>query len=263
MNHQEQRPLAATDPGNEILDLAKILSLTTLRDRLMDIIAQAETKGLSYSDFALELLRCEVQARRDRRLNLNLKHSGLPAHVEGMDSYDFSIRPHLEARVVREQLNCRWVQEARNIICVGKPGTGKTRFLDSVGKAACTLGFTVLKTTTAQLLESIHAAQADSTTNRVFRRFEKPDVLILDEFGYAPIDSESTSCLFRLVSARHQRRSIVLAANTGFADWKHFFPSEAQAVATVDRLIDRASIFRFTGKSFRKPKEIIGPELED
>jgi DNA replication protein DnaC len=55
----------------------------------------------------------------------------------------------------------------------------------------------------------------------------------------------------------------VLTANTGFSNWKNLFPSEATAVATADRLVDSATILRFTGKSYRNPREISGAPLED
>ena len=77
----------------------------------------------------------------------------------------------------------------------------------------------------------------------------------LDEFGYEPFDARATNFLFRLVSARHGRAPIVLATNTGFRSWQTIFPSEAQAIATIDRLIDNASILHFSGKSHRKPKD--------
>ena len=260
MTKNKQNAPMLNDPLPELMDLAQSLNLTAVRDYLPALLERAESQGLSYSDFALELLRYEAQTRLSRRLTRNLKLSGLPAHVEGLDTFDFSARPHLEARVVRELLHCRWLSEGRNIICVGRPGLGKTRVLDALGKAACTLGFSILKVNTAQMLEILHASLADDSYKRFFRRFDKPDVLLLDEFGYGPFDIEATSHLFRLVSSRHRKRSIVLAANTGFSQWKHLFPSEAQAVATVDRLIDCATILRFTGKSFRVPREILGGE---
>lgn len=247
---------------DELIDLAHGLNLTALRDRLPDLIARAEQSGVSYSEFILEVLRYEHNTRQSRRLTRNLKRSGLPKVVEGIDGFDFSLRPKLEARVVKELLNCRWVAEHRNIICVGLPGRGKSRVLDAFAKAACEKGYTVRKVITAEMLEELHGAIADRTYTRTFRRFEKPDVLYCDEFGYAPFDADATKSLFRLVSARHQSKSILLAANTGFADWKRFFPSEAQAVATVDRLIDNATILRFSGKGFRRPKEIIGEAVD-
>jgi DNA replication protein DnaC len=262
MTHKKLISPASPDPGDELEALALALNLTALRGQLQTLIANAEKQGSSYSEFALQLLRFEHGARQDRRLNRNLKRAALPFVVEGLDGFDFSIRPKLEPRVVKELLNCRWVDEHRNIICVGLPGRGKSRVLDALAKAACMKGYTVRKVTTAQMLEELHASLADGTFKRAFHRFEKPDVLYCDEFGYAPFDADATKYLFRLVSARHQKRSILLAANTGFANWKQFFPSEAQAVATVDRLIDNATILRFSGKGWRKPKEVIGEAVD-
>ncbi len=263
-NGRTRAPASASDPVHEITDLTQALNLTALTDQIPALLQRAEKDGPSYSDFALELLRLEARSRNSRRLTRNLKRSGLPSVIEPLDTFDFSARPQLEPRVVKELLNCRWVEEeGRNIICVGRAGLGKSRVLDNLGDAACRRGYTMLKVITAEMLEDLHASFADGTFKRTFRRYEKPDVLYLEEFGYAPFDEAATKYLFRLISARHRQRSILLAANTGFKNWKRFFPSEAQAVATVDRLIDKASILRFTGKSFRDPKEILGAETED
>lgn len=251
------------DPLTDLAELAHALNLTALRDQLPTLIEQAERQEISYTDFGLSMLQFEVRTRNDRRLTRNLGRSGLPDAVEGLDTYDFSLRPKLEARVVKEFLNCRWAREGgRNIICVGRPGLGKSRVLDAISKAACMQGYTVLKVNTAEMLENLHSTVVDGTYVRTLRRYTKVDVLYLDEFGYDPFDANATKHLFRLISARHRRSSTLLTANTGFKNWKSFFPSEAQAVATVDRLIDQATILRFTGKSFRKPKEIHGDEVD-
>lgn len=257
-----RRPPGDKDPLDELRDLAQALNLTALRDELPALLARAEELELSYSDLALSLLRYEAEIRASRRLTRNLKRSGLPDVVEGLEGFDFSIRPRLEARVVKELLNCRWTPEGRNILCIGRPGTGKSRICDTLLRAACLKGYTVKKVITAQMLEELHASLADGTYQRTFRRYAKIGVLYCDEFGYEPFDSEATSHLFRLVSARHRKCSTILTANTGFKSWKRFFPSEAQAVATVDRLIDQATILRFTGKGCRKPLDVHGAEVD-
>jgi DNA replication protein DnaC len=247
------------DPAIKLAELANRLSLTAIRDHINELLDQAQAGSLSYSDFLLSVLQLEVDTRESRRLTRNLKRSNLPAVIEGLDTYDFSVRPKLEPALVRELENCRFAEEnGRNIICVGRPGLGKTRVLDAIARAACDKGYSVRKILAADLLEELHASLVDGTYNRTFRKYEKYDILYLDEFGYDSFDSNATKHLFRLVSARHRKRSILLAANTGFNNWKSLFPSEAQAVATVDRLIDQATILRFTGKSFRKPKDILG-----
>ncbi|MBM3791010.1 MAG: hypothetical protein FJW35_11775 [Acidobacteria bacterium] len=85
----------------------------------------------------------------------------------------------------------------------------------------------------------------------------------IDELGYEGLDSRHANYLYRLVSARHGQGAIIVTANVGFSRWSSFFPSDSQAVPTVDRLLDRATILRFTGKSFRQPGEIHGAPLEE
>lgn len=262
-NHRKRGDTPIVDPVKEIADLADRLSLTALRDNILMLLRKAEAESLSYSDFALHMLKLEFIARNNRRLTRNFKRSSLPTIIEGLDTFDFSVRPNLEAPLVRELENCRFAQEnGRNIICVGRPGLGKSRVLDAIARAACNKGLSVKKVITADLLEELHASLVDGSYAKTFKRYEKVDILFLEEFGYAPFDADAVKHLFRLVSARHRKRSILLAANTGFNNWKNFFPSDAQAVATVDRLIDQATILRFTGKSFRKPKHILGDDID-
>lgn len=257
------RKTARADEGHEELArLAVELNLTAVPEALPVLLEAAEKEGLSYTELALRMLRTEREARRTRRMGRNLKRARLGV-VEGLDGYDFSIRPKLQARVVRELAHCRWVGEKRNIICVGRPGTGKTRVIKALCQAAALKEYRVLYVNTADMLAELHASLVDGSFQKVLRRYVKPDVLALEEFGYQDIGSQHVNYLFRVVSARHQTASTLVAANTGFRQWKRFFPSEAQAVATVDRLIDQATILRFTGKGCRSPRDIYGGELED
>jgi DNA replication protein DnaC len=255
---------APQDPRAELVRLATDLDLTALAANLPTLLEKAQKESPSFTAFCQKLLETEAAARCERKKNRSLKRSRLGV-VEGLDGFDFAARPQLDPRVVRELLNLDFVKgkRKRHILLLGKPGLGKTRVAKAIVHAAVVDGLSTLCVLTSEMIEDLQASHADGSFRRTLRRYVKPDVLLLDEWGYQTFDTKATNHVFRVVSERQGKGSIVLTANCGFTRWKSFFPSEAQAAATVDRLIDQATILRFTGKSFREPHEILGAPLDE
>jgi len=246
----------------EITALAAALNLNAVSQCFPEILNRAQQQNISYTQLISEILKKELDTRLEKRVVRSLKRSKIGT-VEDLASFDFTIRPQLHPHIIKELCECRFVEEKRNILCLGKPGLGKTRIAKTIARSACLAGYSVLFVNTAKMLEDLHGSVADGTELRTMKRYSKSALLVCDEFGYEPFDNDANKYLFRLVSARHKTGSIILTSNTGFSRWKNLFASEASAAATVDRLVDQATILRFTGDSYRKADKVYGAKLEE
>lgn len=252
------------DPVEALRALLVELNLTTLARELPGLLSRAESSAAppAYSEFLRQALEAEQAARTERKIQRRLRWSKLGPPVS-LDHFDWSARPQLTPSAVKELLTCRFVEEKRNLILVGRPSLGKTTVARAIGHAACQKLYSVYQAEMADLLADLHAAKADGSYRKVFRRVTQPDLLILDDAGLETgLGRDAANELFRVVCARYQQRSTIVVTNLPFKQWGTFLPSPAQAVAIADRLVDGASILRFTGKPFRLPKEVLGAPLE-
>ena len=254
-NPHPQDPLAALHA------LLARLNLTTASRRLGDLLAEAEKTHSAYSEFLRHVLDAEEGSRWERKIQRRTRWSKLGPAVS-LDGFDWSIRPQLSPQVVKELLTCRFIDEHRNLILVGRPSTGKTTVARAIGHAACARAMSVYYAPTADVLAALHAARADGTYRKVFRRVAESDLLLLDDAGFADLGREAANELFRVVCARYRQRSTIVVTNLPFKQWGEFLPSPAQAVAIADRLIDDATILRFSGKPCRQPRDVHGAPLD-
>jgi DNA replication protein DnaC len=256
------RRAAAPDPAAPVRALLDQLNLTTAARRLDELLTQAETVQPSYSAFLRQILEAEAAARWERKLLRRRRWSKLGPPVT-LDGFDWAARPQLSPQVVKELLTGRFIDECRNVILVGRPSTGKTTVAKALGHAACARALSVYYAPMADVLQALLAARADGTYRKVFRRVTESTLVILDDAGFTELGREAANELFRIVSARTRVRSTVVVTNLPFKQWGEFLPSPAQAVAIADRLIDNATILRFTGKPYRQPRDIHGAPLDD
>ena len=124
------------DPLAEVRALLERLHLTTAARCLPELLAQAATTHPAYSEFLHQLLDAEQGSRWERKLQRRRRWSklGPPLALEG---FDWAARPQLSPQVVKELLTCRFIDEHRNVILVGRPSTGKTTVAKAIGHAAC------------------------------------------------------------------------------------------------------------------------------
>jgi DNA replication protein DnaC len=145
-----------------------------------------------------------------------------------------------------------WLEKGANLLCFGPPGGGKSHLAAALGMALIEKGWRVLFTRTTDLVQKLQIARRDLALEAAIAKLDKYHLLILDDLAYVTKDQAETSVLFELISARYERRSMLITANQPFAEWGKIFPDQAMTLAAIDRLVHHATILEMNVDSYRR-----------
>jgi DNA replication protein DnaC len=145
-----------------------------------------------------------------------------------------------------------WLEKGANLLMFGPPGGGKSHLAAALGLALVENGWRVLFTRTTDLVQKLQNARRDLQLEPAIAKLDKYHLLILDDLAYVTKDQAETSVLFELISARYERRSLLITANQPFGEWGRIFPDQAMTLAAVDRLVHHATIFEMNVESYRR-----------
>ena len=171
--------------------------------------------------------------------------------LKSFDDYEFGAIRFPPSLSREELLDCRFMVEKKNLILYGPVGIGKTHLAIALGVKACTMGMKVKFFTVTELVLKLGEAYRSGTLERLVNELQKLDLLILDEWGYVPVDREGSRLLFRVVADSYESKSMILTTNLEFSKWGGIFTDEQMAAAMVDRLVHHGHLLIFEGKSYR------------
>src|SRR5690606_26830970 len=170
-----------------------------------------------------------------------------------LDSFAFDAVPMVsKAQVMAIAAGDSWLAKGANILMFGPPGGGKSHLAAAVGLALIENGWRVLFTRTTDLVQKLQVARRELGLEAAINRLDRFHLLILDDLAYVTKDQAETSVLFELISARYERRSMLITANQPFGEWGKVFPDPAMTLAAVDRLVHHATIFEMNVESYRR-----------
>jgi DNA replication protein DnaC len=239
---------------DEVLADFATLRIPITAEQLDAVLKQAQDSGLSHLDFLQRLLAGQAGLRRERSLHRRIKEACF-RELKPLAEFDWNFNPTI-SRVQMETLaGCDFVRRCQNLVFVGQSGVGKSHLIQSIGQAACALGFKVHYLTSGKLLEDLTAALADGTVHDRVRFYAKFGLLIIDEFGFDRIERavcpQAASLWYKIIDARSQRASTALVTNIDFDAWADYLGDAPLAMALLDRVVDGATIVKLKGKSYR------------
>ena len=234
----------------ELEGLLEKLKMETLAPQLDAILEQAAKRDLGYREFLTEVLQAEWSGRNLKTTEGRMRLARFP-WVKTLEAFDFSFQPSIDRKVVRELAGLSFVSRAECVIFLGPPGVGKTHLAIALGVKAVQAGHSTLFLTAEQLNLRLSKARATGRLEQVLSQLARPKLLLLDELGYLAFSREEASALFRLLSRRYEKGSVVITSNKGFADWGEIFSDTVLATAILDRLLHHSTTINIKGESFR------------
>jgi DNA replication protein DnaC len=240
------------NPGVEIRikHNLKDLKLSAMLRELGSLLRDARENQQNHEEFLLNLTETEVNTRAENSLKRRLKEAKFPL-IKPMETFDFEKALDLDVNLVKTLSTCEFIEKKQNAIFLGRSGTGKTHLATALGIDACRKGFTTRFVTGCGIVNDLVEARDDKCLKRVLSRYARYDLLILDELGYVPFSVEGSQLLFQILTERHEKKSIIITSNLGFADWTQIFGDPNLTSALLDRITHRAHIIQCIWDSFR------------
>ena len=246
--------MTATDPMDEarLNLLLGDLRLPAIKHIWPAFAERADKEGWPAARFLAALAEHELAERARRRIERHLGEAKLPPG-KTLDGFQFDAVPMLsKAQIMAMVAGDSWLEKGDNLLVFGPPGGGKSHLAAAIGLGLVENGWRVLFTRTSDLVQRLQVARRELALESAIAKLDKYHLLILDDLAYVTKDQAETSVLFELISARYERRSILITANQPFGEWNRIFPDPAMTLAAVDRLVHHATILELNVESFRR-----------
>jgi len=228
----------------------KSLRLSTMINNFENILRQSRESKLDYDEFLLNLTEVEIQVRRENGRKKRIREAAFPL-LKPLEAFDFESAPDIDVRLIKELSTGEFINDKRNIIFLGKSGTGKTHLATALGMEACDLGVRTRFVTGCGLVNELIEARDDKSLRRIMKRYFGYGLLIIDELGYVPFSKEGAELLFQILAERHERKPVIITTNKGFGDWTEIFGDPSLTAALLDRVTHNAHVINCTWDSYR------------
>ena len=216
--------------------------------------AQLDTEGyekLSFEERVSMLVDTEHADREARRLTRRLQQAKLREKA-CIEDIDYGHSRGLNKAMVRRLATCQWIDKHQNVILTGPAGVGKTYIACALADQACREGMTAIYRRLPRLLHELLLARADGSYPKLLARLAKTEVLVLDDWGVAPLEDQERRDLLEVFEDRHGLRSTMIASQIPVDSWHALIGEPTLADAILDRVVHNAHRIELDGASLRK-----------
>jgi DNA replication protein DnaC len=206
-----------------------------------------------------QLSEAERQSRVQYKTQLYLKLSKL-RYAGSLEEISYGASRNLAKEQILQLADCSYIDRSENILISGATGAGKSFLACALGHQACAMGYKTLYLNLNRFTERIMVAKLDGSFVRLLNQLDKVSLLILDDFGLAPMDQNTRLALLQILEDRYNKKSVVIASQLPINKWHEYIAEPTLADAIMDRLMTNAHRFELKGESMRKKSIKFTPE---
>jgi DNA replication protein DnaC len=236
------------------LDKLRALKLTGMLDALEKQMESAEVKNLDFEERLGMLLDAQDTFHRNQRFARRLREAGLKVSA-CIEDIDYKHPRGLDKGQFLNLATCRWIEEHNNVLITGQTGTGKTYLACALAQMCCREGRRALYMRLPRMLQELAVARADGRYIRMLANWAKLDLIVIDDFGLAPLSPEATRDLLEVLDDRYGTSSTLVSSQLPTKSWYNTMEDPTLADAVLDRLVHNAYKIELKGESIRKQKK--------
>ena len=236
---------------DDLTDILRRLSLTTIAQHYEDLGREAAHEGLGHVEYLRRLVEAEAAARYERSVHRRTQAARLPV-LKTLEQFDWSWPKKINRAQVQDIFRLRFIEQNTNVVFIGGVGLGKTHFALALAHSACLNNVPTLFAPAVEIVNVLSAAQATNNLAKALKAYVAPRLLVIDELGYLPMDKRGADLIFQVISARYERGATIITTNTVYKKWAPIFNNDATlTTAILDRLVHHCETVTIEGKSYR------------
>jgi DNA replication protein DnaC len=238
-----------TEPTIEKL---KTLHLYAMADAWNTQKSDARVLELDFDARFAMLVDAEHLSRDNKKIARLLREAKLRLASACVEDIDFAPKREIDKSMMRQLATCTWVHEHLNVVITGATGVGKTYVACALAQKACRLGLRAHYRRVPRLLEELALSHADGTYTRLLAKLARVDVLVLDDWGLAPLREQERRDMLEIVEDRHGNRATIITSQVPTNKWHDYLADPTIADAICDRVLHNAHRIALKGPSRRK-----------